>query len=101
MAKFNVVGLDDIQEKMLTRDKATEAAVPEMLQAGGEVLRKAQSDEVLLTFKSRRSTGALANSIKVSTVQEKDGGKSVEVYPDGTDKHGVRNAEKAFGPPYG
>ena len=35
MAKFNVVGLDDIQERMLRREKATEEAVPEMLKAGG------------------------------------------------------------------
>ncbi len=43
MAKFNVVGLDDVQEAMLRRDKATMEAVPEMLKAGGEVIKNAFS----------------------------------------------------------
>lgn len=35
MARFNVVGLDDLQEQMLQRAKIAEEAVPEMLKAGG------------------------------------------------------------------
>lgn len=101
MAKFNVVGLDDVQKAMLRRDKATMEAVPEMLKAGGAVMQKAQSDEITATFKSKRSTGDMAKSIVVSKVKEKDGGKSVEVYPDGKDRHGVRNATKAFVLQYG
>ena len=31
MAKFNVVGLDDVQEAMLRQDAIVEEAVPEML----------------------------------------------------------------------
>lgn len=101
MAKFNVVGLDDIQESMLRRDKATMEAVPEMLEAGGAVVKKAQQEEIKSTFTSRRSTGALANSIVISKIKEKNGGKSIEVYPDGKDKHGVRNATKGFVLQYG
>ena len=41
MAKFTVTGLDDVQEAMLRRDKATMEAVPEMLKAGGEVIKNA------------------------------------------------------------
>ena len=52
MAKFNVVGLDDIQERMLRREKATEEAVPEMLKAGGAVMQEAQKQEILSTFRS-------------------------------------------------
>ena len=101
MAKFNVVGLDDIQERMLRREKATEEAVPEMLKAGGAVMQEAQKHELLSTFRSDRSTGDLAASIVVSKVKEKDGGKMVEVYPDGVDRHGVRNATKGFVLQYG
>ena len=101
MAKFNVVGLDDIQERMLRREKATEEAVPEMLKAGGAVMQEAQKQEILSTFWSDRSTGDLAASIVVSKVKEKDGGKMVEVYPDGKDRHGVRNATKGFVLQYG
>ena len=94
MAKFNVVGLDDVQEAMLRQDAIVEEAVPEMLKAGGAVMQKAQQEEIKTRFNSRRSTGALLASIKVSAVKEIDGGKRVEIYPNGKDKHGVRNAEK-------
>ena len=89
MAKFNVVGLDDVQEAMLRQDAIVEEAVPEMLKAGGAVMQKAQQE------------GALLASIKVSAVKEIDGGKRVEIYPNGKDKHGVRNAEKGFVLNYG
>ena len=61
MAKFNVVGLDDVAEQMLQRAEIAEEAVPE----------------------------------------DRDGGKMVEVYPDGKDRHGVRNATKGFVLQYG
>jgi HK97 gp10 family phage protein len=101
MAKFNVVGLDDIQNAMLRREAATVEAVPEMLKAGGAVMQKAQKDEITATFKSKRSTGDMASSIVVSDIKEISGGKRVEVYPDGKDRHGVRNATKAFVLQYG
>lgn len=101
MAKFNVVGLDDIQDAMLRREAATVEAVPEMLKAGGAVMQKAQKDEISATFKSKRSTGDMARSIVVSKIKEIDGGKRVEVYQDGKDRHGVRNATKAFVLQYG
>ena len=87
MAKFNVVGLDDVQEAMLRQDAIVEEAVPEMLKAGGAVMQKAQQEEIKTRFNSRRSTGALLASIKVSAVKEIDGGK--------------RNAEKGFVLNYG
>lgn len=46
MAKFNVVGLDDVQEAMLRQDAIVEEAVPEMLKAGGAVMQKAQQEEI-------------------------------------------------------
>ena len=39
MAKFNVVGLDDVQEAMLRQDAIVEEAVPEMLKARSEERR--------------------------------------------------------------
>lgn len=101
MAKFEVTGLDDIQEAMLRRDKATMEAVPEMLKAGGEVIRRAFQEETQKLNSTGRGTGALAASMKASTVKEKDGAKFVDVAPTGTGKHGVRNAEKGFVLNYG
>ena len=50
---------------------------------------------------SRRRTGDLAASIVVSKIKERDNGKMVEVYPDGKDRHGVRNVTKGFVLQYG
>ena len=97
----NVVGLDDLQEQMLQRAKIAEEAVPEMLKAGGAVMQEAQRAEIRTMFRSRRSTGDLAASIVVSKIKERDNGKMVEVYPDGKDRHGVRNATKGFVLQYG
>ena len=66
-----------------------------------KLMQKAQQEEIKTRFNSRRSTGALLASIKVSAVKEIDGGKRVEIYPNGKDKHGVRNAEKGFVLNYG
>ena len=60
MAKFNVVGLDDLEERMLQQAQIAEEAVPEMLKAGGAVMQEAQKAEIRKMFRSRRSTGDLA-----------------------------------------
>jgi len=101
VAKLTVTGLEELEKAMLRRDAAAEKAVPEMLKAGGAVAQKAQQNEIKTRFNSRRSTGALFASIKVSAVKEKDGMKLVEVAPTGKDRRGVRNAEKGFVLQYG
>ena len=53
MAKFNVVGLDDLQERMLQKAQIAEEAVPEMLKAGGAVMQEAQKAEIRKMFRSR------------------------------------------------
>lgn len=101
MAKFGITGLDDIQEAMLRREQATIDAVPEMLKAGGEVIKKALQEETSKLNSTGRSTGALTASIKVSTVKERNGEHFIEIAPTGKDRHGVRNAEKGFVLNYG
>lgn len=101
MAKFTVTGLDDVMEAMLRQEAIVEEAVPEMLKAGGEVLKRAFQTETKKFNKTGRATGVLTASIKVSAVKERDGGKFVEVAPTGKDRHGVRNAEKGFVLNYG
>lgn len=71
MAKFNVVGLDDVQEAMLRQDAIVEEAVPEMLKAGGAVMQKAQQEEIKTRFNSRRSTGG-ASCVHQSIRRERD-----------------------------
>ena len=101
MAKFNVVGLDDVQEAMLRQDAIVEEAVPEMLKAGGEVIKNAFQAETKKLNSTGRGTGDLTASIKVSAVKERNGGKYVDIAPTGKDLHGVRIAEKGFVLNYG
>lgn len=102
MAKFDTKGLDEVAAYMLKQDEATLKIVPEMLKAGGAVIQEAQKKQINALFNSSRSTGALRDSIKVSNVKDgKDGSKKVEIYPNGKDKHGVRNATKGFVLNYG
>ena len=96
MAKFTVTGLDGVMEAMLRQDAIVEEAVPEMLKAGGEVIKRAFQTETKKLNSTGRATGALTASIKVSAVKERNGGKFVEIAPTGKDRHGVRNAEKGF-----
>lgn len=99
MAKFNVVGLEEVEKKLLQRAKATEEAVPEMLKAGAAVLVKAQQDEIesmeIVDFRDMK------NSVKATKIKGNDTERYIEVYPHGKDRKGVSNATKGFIAQYG
>lgn len=99
MAKFNVVGFEDVERELLMRSKKAETAVPKMLKAGAEVLVKGQKQ--VSREMGVYDTGDFHDSIKATKIKEKDGAQSVDVYPQGTDRKGVRNAEKGFIAEYG
>lgn len=94
MAKFTTVGFDDVEAALLRREAAALEAVPEMLEAGAAVLIKAQQDEIeamqIVDFRDMK------NSIKATKIKGSDAERYVEVYPQGEDRKGVSNAEKAF-----
>lgn len=72
--------------------------------AGAEVIPTQTANEIISKVKTLApmlNEVTLLASIKVSAVKEIDGGKRVEIYPNGKDKHGVRNAEKGFVLNYG
>lgn len=101
MATFEVAGIEGFEDKVLKREAATVEAIPKMLRAGGAVLVKAQQDEIRSTFKSDRVTGDLANSIDCTDVKVTAEGQSVEVYPQGKNRRGERNATVGFVQQYG
>ena len=51
--------------------------------------------------KSGQGTGEMVRSIRASPVRRGSDGRYTEVYPQGTDSKGMRNAEKAFYNHYG
>ena len=46
MARFEVSGIEGMQDRLLKREAAATKAVPKMLKAGGAVLVKAQQEEI-------------------------------------------------------
>lgn len=101
MARFEVNGIEGFEDKILKREAAATAAVPAMLKAGAAVLVEAQQTEIRSTFHSGRATGDLASSIKATSVKKKDSTQYVEVYPQGTNRRGERNATVGFVHQYG
>jgi HK97 gp10 family phage protein len=100
MADFNVVGLDDVISDMEKHSTAAEKAIPEMLKAGAEILAKAQKAEAQAM--KIRDTGDFIASIKPTGIKkDKDGNSYVDVYPQGKDRKGTRNADKGFIAEYG
>ena len=100
MADFNVTGLDDVMKEMMSHQQAAEEAIPEMLNAGADILIKAQKSEV--QSMKLVDTGDMMKSIKGDKIKkDKDGNSYIDVYPKGKDRKGVRNAEKAFIAEYG
>ena len=100
MADFNVTGLDDVMKEMMQHQQAAEEAIPEMLNAGADILVKAQKSEV--QSMKLVDTGDMMKSIKGDKIKkDKDGNSYIDVYPKGKDRKGVRNAEKAFIAEYG
>ena len=100
MADFNVTGLDDVIKEMMSHQQAAEAAIPEMLNAGADILIKTQKDEI--QSMKLVDTGDMARSVKGDKIKkDKDGNSYIDVYPKGKDRKGVRNAEKGFIAEYG
>lgn len=101
MARFEVSGIEGMQDRIMRKEKAAMDAIPKMLKAGGAVLVKAQQEEIRRTFTGDRSTGDLASSIKQTAVKKKGDAQCVEVYPHGTNRRGERNATVGFVHQYG
>lgn len=103
MARGTVFGIDDLDAQLqrMSRgqiqrivDAGTQAAIDRM-RANTQKARHAPPG------KSGRATGAMLGSIEGTEFKEYFGGGSREVYPQGDDSHGVRNATKAYVLNYG
>lgn len=86
MGDFTTVGLEEIADRFLRMEEAATKAVPLMLQAGADVLVKAQQEEAARM--GIKETAGFIKSIKATPVKGDDTEKYVEVYPQGKAKHG-------------
>ena len=95
MARFEVEGLDFIIEDMKRHGELAGETAQEMLMAGAEEVKQAWKDEA--ERRQFKDTKAMIDSIgfPMSTKRASDI-LSIDIYPQGKDARGVRNAEKAF-----
>lgn len=94
MAKLNVSGLEETIKWMEQMDELTGEMADEMLMAGAEKVREAW--QTAATLHNHRVTDDMYNSIGYGRKpQNIDHVKTIEIYPRGKDRKGVRNMEKA------
>ena len=86
MGEFTTVGLEEVAQKFLRMEEAATKAVPLMLEAGANVIIKAQQDEAAAM--GIKETAGFIQSIKATQVKGDDTERYVEVYPQGKAKHG-------------
>ena len=102
MARFDTSGLDGVLEEMTRHQALVGPAADRMLMAGAEAVRmawkrSAEEHGYMAPGNSRRGSGDLIASIGYPRQPKSTGDvRSIDIYPRGRDRKGVRNAEKAF-----
>lgn len=100
MARFDTSGIDDIIDDLIRMGEEGKEVGDEMLMAAAEEVKQAWEESA--EKYDLRKTGDMINSINYSSKPKDVGGvRTIDIYPQGKDRKGVRNAEKAFVLNYG
>lgn len=100
MARFDMSGLDPIIDEMRAMDEESGAVAREMILAGAEAVKQAWRRSA--EEHGHRDTGEMIEAIGYSRGPQTIGDAlTIDIYPQGKDHKGVRNAEKAFVLHYG
>jgi len=100
MARFETSGMDEIIRELDRLGNDAEPVARRMLKAGAEKVKEAWKQAA--KQHQLRDTGDMINSINYAREPKRLSGiLTIDIYPQGKDRHGVRNAEKAFVLHYG
>jgi hypothetical protein len=99
VARLDYQGLDEVLDSMKRAGELIGPTADKMLQAGAEELSKSWVSAI--KKHSLIKTGDMVNSVAPNKIRTTGGVRLVDVYPQGKDRKGVRNAEKAFVLHYG
>ena len=91
--KMDTKGLDGVAMEFLNLGKKAQRVADEMLRAGEKEAVSAWREGI--TSHGYVKTGAMLASVKGTKPRSANGGRLMDVYPQGSDGR-VRNAEKAF-----
>ncbi len=100
MARFDTSGLDELLAEMKQMGELVGETADKMLMAGAEEVKAAW--ESAIELEGLVDTGDMLKSIGYARKPRTAGDiKLIDIYPQGKDRKGVRNAEKAFVNHYG
>lgn len=95
MARFDTSGIDEIVESMVKAGEGTGELADEMLMAGAEEVKAAWRESAKKN--NLVDTGDMLGSINYPKSPKTIGDiRTIDIHPQGKDRKGVRNAEKAF-----
>ena len=95
MARFEVDGLENLFREMEYYDRMSGPTADKMLIAGAEEVKKAWKEEA--QRRGFKDSGAMINKTGFPrAVTRASDIAAIDIYPQGKDKRGKRNAEKAF-----
>lgn len=106
MARFDVTGLEETIKDMEAMGKSSGKVATAMLMAAAGEVQKAWQDAIVSfdhigKYKKRKGGEMLASVGYARRPKSVNGLKGIDIYPQGVDSRGVRNAEKAFIAHYG
>lgn len=100
MARFELDGIDEMLTEMRRMGELTGDVATAVLQAGAEGVKRAWREAA--ERKGLVDTGDMLESIGFPAMPRSAGDvKYIDIYPQGKDHKGIRNAEKAFVLHYG
>lgn len=97
--KMDTKGLDGVALEFMNLGKKAQRVADEMLKAGEKEAVEAWRAGII--SHDFRDSGAMLGSVKGTKPRSANGGRLMDIYPQGQDARGVRNAAKAFMLHYG
>lgn len=94
MARFDFEGLDEVLASMKRHGELTGAVADKMIAAGAEIVKESWQESA--RRHGHLDTHDMINSIGYKPSKRSGDVRSVDIFPQGKDRKGVRNAEKAF-----
>lgn len=100
MPRMEIDGLDDLIRDLQAAAEIPDSVMSDMLKSEADIIVDAQKGKI--NSLGLVDSGQLLESIRIDGSMKKDAsGRYVDVYPQGTRKNGVRNAEVGFIHEYG
>lgn len=99
--EFDFSGIDYLERVTEALMTLPDSVLNEMLEAGADILVKAQTDMARSMLVGEFTTGTTASSITSGKKKKSGLGMSIEVYPQGTGANGRPSTEIAFINNYG